>query len=137
MEVYDHFFFFLQAHYGIYPTLGELEDKFSCKKLLKDQVTIWYKECAVMWDNEEVSPSSADQEGNTRNSLVKGSYSNPLTYDHRSPFSDKVEENSWRGLNRLHRLASLLGIPKGDLLSVVASVAGKNNRYKEAVHICR
>ncbi|XP_071532362.1 kinetochore-associated protein 1 [Panulirus ornatus] len=126
----------LQVHYGIYPTLGELEDKFSCKKLLKEQVIIWYKEQAQMWNDQQTSPSSVDQDESSKNSQLKGFCSEKLSHI-RSPFNDKVEENSWRGLNQLQRFASLLGISKGDLLSLLATLAGKNNRYKEAIQFCR
>ncbi|KAG7167662.1 Kinetochore-associated protein 1-like [Homarus americanus] len=113
----------MQEKYDIYPTLRELEDKTCCYKILKDKVSDWYKEYGLVWDTEEqaIDTRSCD----------------PVVTDTKRPDVNKEEKDTSRGLNHMQQLAFLLDVPRGDLFSLLASLAAKNGKLKEAVHVCR
>lgn len=111
----------LQVHYNLYPTLEELEDKTSCKKLFEEEVISWCKDGRLLWLREDKTLLHQERE----------------VEEEISPLTLNKEKNAKRGLDHLQHLASLLGIARGDMLSFSASLAAKNDDLEAAIHICQ
>lgn len=129
----------LQIHYEIYPTLRELEDSRCCKKLFSNHVTCWYQERIQEAEpQQEPSPNQTKSDVSTvGKGLVRVPCSEPLNQENKNVESNQEGQIPWKGIDHLHRLASLLKVPRGELLSLLASLAAKAGRLKEAVDICR
>lgn len=126
-------------HYEIYPTLRELENSKSCKRLFSSHVTSWYKK-RIQEPEPQQEPSSNQTKSDVSivgKSLVRGQCTEPLNQDNKGIEGNKEGQIPWKGVDQLHRLATLLKVPRGDLLSLLASLAAKAGRLKEAVQICR
>lgn len=124
-----------QTHYDLYPTLGEMEDKAARKTLLQDHVTDWYKENVYDFDiKNELKPEGNEDEIWKRKSLINVPV--PVTAATAPPPSRKGG-NVWMGMSRFHWLASLLGVPRADLLSHLALLASKSSRLEEAIQLCQ
>lgn len=125
---------FLQTHYNLYPTLKEMEDKMASKTLLHDYVANWYKENVYDFDAKNQLQSNVDDEMWKRKSLINVPIA-PASVTMPSP--TKEGGNVWMGLSHLQWLASLLGVPRADLLSHLALLASKRGRLEEAILLCR
>lgn len=125
----------LQTHYSLYPTLREMEDKAARKTLLQDHVTGWYKENVYDFDiKNQLKPEGNEDEIWKRKSLINVPV--PPTAA-TTPSPSKKGGNVWMGMSRLHWLASLLGVPRADLLSHLALLASKSSRLEEAIQLCQ
>lgn len=127
---------FLQVQYDIHPTLKEMENKLSCKKLFEDYVSKWYSSCTATCSKEQISPASKGQEQNTNTSIIRA----PSECHKQDPVSVTAStkgEMLLKKSSHFERLAGLLGVHRGDLLSFLASLAAKDGKLEEAVYICR
>lgn len=125
----------LQTHYNLYPTLREMEDKAARKTLLQDHVTGWYRENVYDFDiKTQLKPEGNEDEIWKRKSLINVPV--PPTAA-TTPSPSKKGGNVWMGMSRLHWLASLLGVPRADLLSHLAVLASKSSRLEEAIQLCQ
>lgn len=102
-------------------------------------MTCWYKERLQEAEpQQEPSPNQTKSDVSiVGKSLVRGPCSEPLNQDIKNVESGREGPLPWKGIDHLHRLASLLKVPRGELLSLLASLAAKAGRLKEAVDICR
>ncbi|KAG0729034.1 hypothetical protein GWK47_031242 [Chionoecetes opilio] len=125
----------LQSHYGLYPTLRQMEDRMACKRLLQDQVTKWYKENVCDFDAKQHLPSQAEEDKNMkRKSLFRVDVPAPAPAPAATPAS---KGGVGAGMSRLQWLASLLGVARADLLSHLATLASRSSRLEEAIHYCQ
>lgn len=112
-----------------------MEDKVTCRALLEDYVTVWYKENVYNFDaKKQLTPEANEDEIWKRKSLINVPV--PPTAA-ATPSPTKEGGNVWMGLTRLQWLASLLGVARADLLSHLALLASKSNRLEEAIQICQ
>lgn len=112
-----------------------MEDKVTCKSLLLDYVTTWYKQNVYNFDvKNQLTPEAKEDEIWKRKSLINVPLP-PVTAATPSPA--KEGGNVWKGMSHLQWLASLLGVARAHLLSHLALLASNSNRLEEAIQICQ
>lgn len=105
--------------------MRDIENKLSCKKLFEEYVIKWY--------SDEIATCTEEQ-ACTNISTLKAS---PESLKQDPVTSAASKRRLLKGLSQFERLASLLGIQRGELLSFLASLAAKDGNLEEAVYICR
>ncbi|XP_068231319.1 kinetochore-associated protein 1 [Palaemon carinicauda] len=121
----------MQLKYDIFPTLRELEDSDVSLKLFEKYL------------NEKYMSFNTEEETREKLSIRPGKSGDVSCFEQSvnpSKFTSKPDEafkHLLDSLEQLQHLAHLLGVSKVKLLFLLASLSAKNNKFEDAVKLCR